>query len=123
ALVLLPVITFTSFPWLPNVFLLILQLLSIFSNTSASNDTSGDTPSNSTSTSEIPPCFKGLEEEWAELNKDGQEEYITPLEHLANYLRKTRLQVDYFGDIDDEEEPCMSNDEEESCMSNDEEES
>ncbi|CAI2197034.1 15812_t:CDS:2, partial [Funneliformis geosporum] len=86
--------------------------------TSASNNTSEDTPLNSTSedtpfnsilkdipsTCEIPSCFEGLEEQWADLNKNGRDfrkeiwfkthidqakkENITPLEHLADFLRR-----------------------------------
>ncbi|CAG8539737.1 2313_t:CDS:2 [Funneliformis mosseae] len=82
-------------------------------NTSASNsNTSEDILLNNTLeesplTSEIPPippCFEGLEEQWADLNKNGRDfrkeiwfrthidlsrkEKIIPLEHLANFFRR-----------------------------------
>ena len=79
-----PFIIFTSWLWLPIVFLVILYdlIYHYFSNnTSASNNnTSEDILLNNTLedtplTSEIPPippCFEGLEEQWADLNKNGR---------------------------------------------------
>ncbi|CAG8744216.1 27420_t:CDS:2, partial [Dentiscutata erythropus] len=42
---------------------------------------------------EAPDCFKvrWLEKNWAELTKDGRGEGITPLEHLANHLKRVTL--------------------------------
>ncbi|CAB4431852.1 unnamed protein product [Rhizophagus irregularis] len=104
----------TVLPFLPfiifSLVIFYLLLLRFFSNTSTSNNTSEDTPSNNIlTTPEIPSCFEGLEEQWAELNKDGRDfrneiwfkshismsrkENITPLEHLANFLRRTYQEV------------------------------
>ncbi|CAI2189731.1 11827_t:CDS:2, partial [Funneliformis geosporum] len=67
------------------------------------NNTLEDTPLTS-EIPPIPPCFEGLEEQWADLNKNGRDfrkeiwfrthidlsrkEKITPLEHLANFFRR-----------------------------------
>ncbi|CAB4460397.1 hypothetical protein RhiirA5_465877 [Rhizophagus irregularis] len=108
----LPFINFSSFLWLLIIFILVIfhlliQLLSFFCSTSASNNTSEDTPLNNILKDvipEIPSCFEGLEEQWADLNKNGRDfrkeiwfkthinqakkENITPLEHLADFLRR-----------------------------------
>ncbi|PKY13483.1 hypothetical protein RhiirB3_398889, partial [Rhizophagus irregularis] len=47
-----------------------------FCSTSASNNTSEDTPLNNILKDiipEIPSCFEGLEEQWADLNKNGRD--------------------------------------------------
>jgi hypothetical protein len=62
-------------------------IYSFSSNTSASNNTSEDeTPLNNIlkdtpSVSEIPSCFEGLEEQWAELNKNGRGLFIIIFEY------------------------------------------
>ncbi|PKK68632.1 hypothetical protein RhiirC2_534053 [Rhizophagus irregularis] len=74
----LPFINFSSFLWLLIIFILVIfhlliQLLSFFCSTSASNNTSEDTPLNNILKDvipEIPSCFEGLEEQWADLNKN-----------------------------------------------------
>ena len=83
------IIIFTSWLWLPIVFLVILfdLIYQHFSNNTST--TSEDTPLNNTLeytplTSEIPPippCFEGLEEQWADLNKNGRGLFIVTLEY------------------------------------------
>src|ERR1043165_4659418 len=91
---IIPFVIFTSWLWLPIVFLVILYdlIYHYFSNnTSASNNnyTSEDILLNNTLedtplTSEIPPippCFEGLEEQWAGLNENGRGLFIVTLEY------------------------------------------
>ncbi|CAG8617603.1 12342_t:CDS:2, partial [Dentiscutata erythropus] len=50
-------------------------------------------------------CFKvrGLEKNWAEITKDGREEGITPLEHLANHLKQAQFEIETKTDTKDED--------------------
>ncbi|PKY41036.1 hypothetical protein RhiirA4_395438, partial [Rhizophagus irregularis] len=95
----LPFINFSSFLWLLIIFILVIfhlliQLLSFFCSTSASNNTSEDTPLNNILKDiipEIPSCFEGLEEQWADLNKNGRDfrKEIWKIYRKRIYLERT----------------------------------